>query len=45
MHLRDSHYKGAAQYGFGTDYVCSHDNPEIKQDFLPQELKGKKYVD
>ncbi len=45
MHLKDSHYKSAANYGFGKDYVYSHNNPEIKQDFLPKELKNKKYVD
>lgn len=45
MHLRDSHYKDAAKYGFGKDYVYSHANPDIKQDFLPDELKNVKYVD
>ncbi|HSA07575.1 MAG TPA: replication-associated recombination protein A [Candidatus Gastranaerophilales bacterium] len=45
MHLRDSHYKDAVKYGFGRDYIYSPDNPEIKQDFLPEELKGRKYVD
>ena len=44
MHLRDSHYKDASKYGFGVDYVYSHGNPEIYQQFLPNELKNKKYV-
>lgn len=44
MHLRDSHYKDASKYGFGVDYVYSHGNPEAYQQFLPDELKNKKYV-
>jgi len=44
MHLRDSHYKDAAKYGFGVDYVYSHSQPETYQQFLPDELKDKKYV-
>lgn len=43
MHLRDAHYKDASKYGFGVDYVYTHDNPEYKQQFLPDELLGKKY--
>lgn len=44
MHLRDSHYKDAAKYGFGVNYVYSHSAPEHYQQFLPDELKDKKYV-
>ena len=43
MHLRDAHYKDASKYGFGKDYVYTHDNPEFKQQFLPDEIKDKKY--
>ena len=43
MHLRDAHYKDASKYGFGVDYVYTHDNPDFKQQFLPDELKDKKY--
>ncbi|MBO5948794.1 replication-associated recombination protein A [bacterium] len=43
MHLRDAHYKDASKYGFGKGYVYSHANPEYKQQFLPDELKDKKY--
>ncbi len=43
MHLRDAHYKDASKYGFGVDYVYTHDNPEYKQQFLPDELADKKY--
>lgn len=44
MHLRDAHYKDAAKYGFGVDYVYSHSAPEIHQQFLPDEIANKKYV-
>lgn len=44
MHLRDSHYKDAEKYGFGIGYVYSHSAPEQYQQFLPDELVGKKYV-
>lgn len=44
MHLRDAHYKDAKNYGFGIGYVYSHDAPEFEQQFLPDELVGKKYV-
>lgn len=44
MHLRDAHYKDASKYGFGIGYVYTHDAPDIKQQFLPDELVGKKYT-
>jgi len=44
MHLRDGHYKDAAKYGFGVDYIYSHANPDAHQQFLPDELADKKYV-
>jgi putative ATPase len=44
MHLRDSHYKDAEKYGFGVGYVYSHSNPEYEQQFLPDELVGRKYT-
>lgn len=43
MHLRDAHYKDANKYGFGVGYVYTHDNPEAKQQFMPDEMKDKKY--
>ncbi len=43
MHLRDAHYKDAGKYGFGIGYVYTHDNPDYKQQFMPDELKDKKY--
>lgn len=44
MHLRDSHYKDAKKYGFGEGYIYSHDAPDEYQQFLPDELVGKKYL-
>ena len=44
MHLRDAHYKDAKKYGFGVGYIYSHDAPDVYQQFLPDELVGKKYV-
>ena len=42
-HLRDAHYKDAKKYGFGEGYIYSHNNPEAKQSFLPDEIKDKQY--
>ena len=44
MHLRDAHYKDAQKYGFGVGYVYSHNAPDVKQQFLPDELINKKYT-
>lgn len=44
MHLRDAHYKDASKYGFGVGYVYTPDNPEYDQQFMPDELLGKKYT-
>ena len=45
MHLRDAHYKDAKNYGFGNGYIYTHDAPDIYQQFLPDELVGKKYLE
>ena len=45
MHLKDSHYKSAKNYGFGEGYIYTHSTPEAQQTILPKELIGKKYVD
>ena len=44
MHLRDAHYKDAAKYGFGKGYIYTHDAPDVKQQFMPDEIKDKKYL-
>jgi len=45
-HLKDAHYKDAKKYGYGVDYKYPHDYPghTVEQEYLPTELKGKKYV-
>ncbi len=44
-HLRDAHYKGAAKLGHGKGYIYPHSDPEraAGQEYLPDELKGKRY--
>lgn len=44
MHLRDAHYKDAAKYGFGQGYVYTHSAPDVEQQFLPDELVGRRYT-
>ena len=44
MHLRDAHYKDASKYGFGEGYVYTHSAPDVEQQFLPDEIAGKKYT-
>ncbi|MFO0809964.1 MAG: hypothetical protein U0746_15190 [Gemmataceae bacterium] len=40
-HLRDSHYKGAKQFGHGTDYQYAHDGEGgwVDQAYLPEERR------
>ncbi|HDP69578.1 MAG TPA: replication-associated recombination protein A [Actinobacteria bacterium] len=44
-HLRSSHYWGAKKLGHGTGYKYPHNFPNhhVEQDYLPDELKCKKY--
>ena len=44
-HLRGTGYRGAARLGHGKGYLCPHDYPGhfVKQRYLPQELKGKRF--
>ncbi len=44
-HLRDAHYKDASKYGFGVGYIYTHDNPTAYQQFMPNEIKDKKYFE
>ena len=44
MHLRDAHYSDAQKYGFGVGYKYSHDYPDEYQQFMPDELKNRKYI-
>ncbi len=45
-HLKDAHYRDAKKYGYGVDYKYPHDHPggKVDQEYLPKELKGRKYV-
>ena len=44
-HLKDSHYGGAQKLGHGTDYKYPHNyrNHYVKQEYLPENLRGRKY--
>lgn len=45
LHLKDAHYKGAAELGRGIDYKYPHDyeNGWVNQQYLPDKLKNKQY--
>ena len=45
MHLRDTHYAGAAKLGRGIEYLYPHAYPNnyVEQDYLPSALKNRKY--
>lgn len=45
LHLRDSHYDGSKNFNHGKNYKYPHDfkNHYVKQDYLPEEILGKKY--
>lgn len=44
-HLKDAHYHGAGKLGHGINYKYAHnyENHYVKQQYLPDELVGKKY--
>ena len=44
-HLKDSHYKGAADLGHGVGYLYPHNYPNdwVAQQYLPTELMGREY--
>ena len=47
-HLKDTHYNDAkAVYGYGTDYKYPHDYKEnyVQQDYMPEPLKNRKYIE
>jgi putative ATPase len=44
--LRDAHYYGAKKLGRGQGYIYPHSDPAgFEVDHLPDELKGRKYVE
>lgn len=44
-HLRDSHYKGAAELGHGKGYIYPHDfdNDWVPQQYLPEKINQTQY--
>ena len=46
-HIRDSHFSGSEQLSRGEDYKYPHsyDNHFVDQQYLPDNLKGKKYYE
>lgn len=44
-HLKDAHYKGAKSLGHGIGYQYAHDfnNHYVEQQYLPDELKDRKF--
>ncbi|WP_314647518.1 replication-associated recombination protein A [uncultured Microbacterium sp.] len=45
LHLRDAHYPGAKRLGHGRGYRYPHDNDAgiVPQQYLPDELQGRRY--
>ncbi len=45
LHLKDAHYAGAGKMGRGLTYQYPHDFPNhyVKQEYLPEALRGKTY--
>lgn len=44
FHLRDAHYKGAKELGYGIGYLYPHDFPDgfVPQAYLPEDVRGLK---
>jgi putative ATPase len=47
IHLRDSHYKGAAKLGHGDGYLYPHnyENHYVAQQYLPDHLKTRRFYE
>ena len=45
VHLRDTHYQGHQRIGSGDGYKYPHDFPNhwVRQEYMPPEVRGKKY--
>lgn len=44
LHLRNPSVKGLKEIGWGEGYIYPHDHPDKKIEYLPKELKGRKYL-
>ncbi len=47
VHLRDTHYAGHGRIGSGDGYLYPHDYPNhyVRQQYMPEELKGRCYYE
>ena len=47
LHIRNANYKGEKDFGIGVGYKYPHDfeNDYVKQDYLPDEIKGRVYYE
>ncbi|GAA1959797.1 replication-associated recombination protein A [Microbacterium aquimaris] len=47
VHLRDAHYPGAKRLGHGKGYIYPHDTDVgvARQQYLPDELRGRRYFE
>lgn len=47
VHLRDTHYAGHGRIGSGDGYLYPHDYPNhyVRQQYMPEELKGRRYYE
>lgn len=45
LHLRNPVLKGLKELGWGKGYLYPHDHPDEKIEYLPPELKGKKFFE
>lgn len=47
LHLRDAHYPGAKRLGHGKGYKYAHDSEIgiVAQQYLPDELRGRRYYE
>ncbi|MEO7557371.1 MAG: replication-associated recombination protein A [Acidimicrobiales bacterium] len=46
-HLRDAHYRGAAELGHGEGYQYAHDAPDgwVDQQYAPDDVVGRRYYE
>jgi len=46
-HLRDAHYRGAAELGHGVGYLYPHHFPRhyVEQEYLPRGMEGRRYYE
>jgi putative ATPase len=46
-HLRDAHYRGAAELGHGKGYRYAHDDPRgvVEQQYAPDGIDGRQYYE